>query len=76
MSFNISEEEAWKAQYKKIWGEVEPQLLEKLVTEPIKKESRYVNGKLKTWKKRHKNKFSWSNCSIRHALQCNGCAKD
>ena len=32
MSFNVSEEEAWKAEYKKIWSEVESQLFEKLMT--------------------------------------------
>ena len=48
MSFNVSEENAWVSQYKKIWNEVELQLFEKMATEPIKKEDRYVNGKLKT----------------------------
>ena len=50
MSFNVSEEEAWKTQYKKIWNEVEAQLFQKMAIESIKRESRYVNGKLKTWK--------------------------
>ena len=57
MSFNVSEEKTWKAQYEKIWNEVKPHLLEKLATEPIKREGRYVNGKLKTWKKRIKTNF-------------------
>ena len=57
MSFNVFEEEAWKIQYKKIWNEVESQLFEKMLTEPIKKEGRYVNGKLKTWKERIKTDF-------------------
>ena len=48
MSFNVSEENAWVSQYKKIWNEVELQLFEKMATEPIKKEDKYVNGKLKT----------------------------
>ena len=48
MSFNVSEEKEWVSQCKKIWNEVESQLFEKMVTEPIKKEGRYVNGKLKT----------------------------
>ena len=55
MSFNVSEEEAWKTQYKKIWHEVESQLFEKLATEPIK--DKYVCGKLKTWKKDIKTNF-------------------
>ena len=44
------------SQYKKIWNEIGLQLFEKLATEPIK--GKYVRGKLKKWKKRHKNKFS------------------
>ena len=47
MSFNVSEEKEWVSQYKKIWNEVESQLFEKLATEPIKREDRYVHGKLK-----------------------------
>ena len=37
LSFNASEEKIWKTQYKKIWNEVESQLFEKMLTEPIKK---------------------------------------
>ena len=40
-----------------IWNEVESQLFEKMATEPIKKESRYVNGKLKTWNERIRTSF-------------------
>ena len=50
MSFNVSEEEAWKTQYKKIWNEIESQLFEKMATEPIKRKGRNVNGKLKAQK--------------------------
>ena len=57
MSFNVSEEEAWKTQYKKIWNEVESQLFEKMATELIKREGRYVHGKLKTWKEHIKTNF-------------------
>ena len=57
MSFIISEEKEWVAQYKKIWNEVESQLFEKMATEPIKREGRYVNGKLKTWKECIKTNF-------------------
>ena len=45
MSFNVSEAKEWVSQYKKIWNEVESQLFEKMVTEPIKREGRYVHGK-------------------------------
>ena len=47
MSFSVSEEKWWVSQYKKNWNEVESQLFEKLATEPIKREDRYVHGKLK-----------------------------
>ena len=57
MSFNVSEEKQWVSQYKKIWNEVGSQLFENMVTEPIKREGRYVNGKLKTWKERIKIDF-------------------
>ena len=46
MSFNVSEEEGWKTQCKKIWNEIESQLFEKLATELIKGNN--VRGKLKT----------------------------
>ena len=36
MSFNVSDEKGWVAQYKKIWNEIESQLFEKLATEQIK----------------------------------------
>ena len=57
ISFNVSEEKEWASRYKKIWNEVQSQLFEKMATEPIKGESRYVNGKLKTWKERTKTNF-------------------
>ena len=57
MPFNVSEEKAWKAQYKKIWNEVDSQLFEKMMTEPIKGEGRYINGNLKTWKELIKTDF-------------------
>ena len=57
MSFNVSDEKEWKAQYEKIWNEVESHLFEKMVAEPIKRESRYLNGKLKTWKEHMKTNF-------------------
>ena len=57
MSFNVFEEEAWRTQNEKIWNEVESQLFEKMAAEPIKREGRYVHGKLKTWKERIKTNF-------------------
>ena len=57
MSFNVPEGKEWVSQYKRIWIEIESQLFEKMAREPIKRESRYVNGKLKTWKERIKTNF-------------------
>ena len=57
ISFNVSEEKEWVPQYKKILNDVESQLFEKMTTEIIKSEGRYVNGKLKTWKERIKTNF-------------------
>ena len=45
--FNVSEEKEWVSQYKRIWNEVESQLFEKLATESIKGDGKYVFGKLK-----------------------------
>ena len=57
MSFNVCDGKEWVPQYKKIWNEVDSQLFQKLVTEPIKGEDKYVHGKLKTWKERIKTNF-------------------
>ena len=57
MSFNVSETKGWVSQYKKIWNEVESQLFEKLATKPIKREGKYVHGKLIMWKERIKTNF-------------------
>ena len=57
MSLNVSEGKRWMSQYKKIWNEIESQLFEKMVTELIEREGRYVNGNLKTWKERIKTNF-------------------
>ena len=69
MSFNVSEEKEWVVQYKKIWNEVESQWFEKMATEPIKREGRYVNGKLKTWKERIKINFHGQD--IPYNMHCN-----
>ena len=57
MPFSVFEEKVWKTQYKTIWNEVESHLSEKMETELIKREGRYVNGKFKTWKERIKTNF-------------------
>ena len=57
MSFNVFAAKGWVSQYKKIWNVVESQLFEKLVTELIKEEGKYVHGKLKMWKERIKINF-------------------
>ena len=48
MLFDVSEKKEWVSQYKNIWNEVVSQLFEKMATEPLKREERYVYGKLKT----------------------------
>ena len=60
------------SQYKKILNEVESQLFEKMVTEPIKREGRYVNGKLKTWKERIKTNFHGQD--VPYDMHCNATA--
>ena len=72
MSFNVSEEKEWVSQYKKIWNEVESQLFEKLETEPIKGESKYIYGKLKTWKERIKTNFHGQD--VPYDMYCNATA--
>ena len=69
MSFNASEEKEWVARYKKIWNEVESQLFEKMATEPIKGEGRYVHGKLKMWKERIKTNFHGQD--VPYHMYCN-----
>ena len=73
MSLDVSEEKAWKTQYEKIWNEVESNLFEKLATEPIKREGRYVNGKLKTWKERIKTTFVHGP-DVPYNMHCNATA--
>ena len=72
MSFNVSEEKEWVSQYKKIWNEVESQLFEKLATEPIKREGKYVHGKLKMWKERIKTNFHGQD--VPYDMYCNATA--
>ena len=67
MSFNVSGEKEWVSQYKKIWNEVESELFEKLVTEPVK--GKYVRGKLKTRKESIKSNFRGRN--IPYDMYCN-----
>ena len=69
MSFNVSEVKEWVSQYKKILNEVESQLLQKLVTEPIKGEGKYVHGKFKTWKERIKTNFHGQD--VPYDMYCN-----
>ena len=71
MSFNVSEE-VWKTQYKRIWNEIESQLFEKLATEPIKREGRYANGTLKTWKEHIKTNFHGQD--VPYNMHCNATA--
>ena len=72
MSFNFFEEIGWVSRYKKIWNVVESQLFEKLATEPMKGEDKYVRGKLKTWKKRIKTNFHGQD--VPYDMYCNATA--
>ena len=72
MSFNVSESREWVSQYKKTWNEVESRLFEKLATEPIKVEGKYVHGKLKTWKEYIKTNFHGQDVS--YDMHCNATA--
>lgn len=74
MSFNVSELLELAVHYQNIWKEAELQLFEKLITTTTKGDGKYMQSKLKTWKKRIK-KLSWSSRFIRHALQCLICIK-
>ena len=46
--------------------------LKKMATEPIKREGRYVNGKLKTWKERIKTNFHGQD--VPYNMHCNATA--
>ena len=72
MSFNVTDEKAWVAQYKKVQNEVESQLFEKTATEPIRTEGRDVNGKLKTWKERIRTNFHDED--VPYNMHCNATA--
>ena len=72
MSFNVSEEKEWVSQYKKIWNEIEPEFFEKIATEPIKREGRYANGKLETWKEHIKTNFHSQD--VPYSMHCNATA--
>ena len=72
MSFNVSEATEWVLQYRNIWNEVESQLFEKLATGPIKREGKYVRGKLKTWKDRIKTNFHGQD--VPYDMYCNATA--
>ena len=72
MSFNVSEEKAWKTQYEEVWNEIKSQLFEKMATEPMKKEGRCVNGKLMTWKECIKTNFHSQDVS--YNMHCNATA--
>ena len=69
MPFNVSEAREWVLQYRNICNEVKSQLFEKLSTEPIKGEGKYVHGKWKMWKERIKTNFHDQN--VPYDMYCN-----
>ena len=72
MPFNVSEVPEWVLQYRNIWNEVESQLFEKLKTEPIKGEGKYMYGILKTWKERIRTNFPGQD--VPYDMYCNATA--
>ena len=48
MSFDVAEAPELGLQYRKFVNEVESQLFEKLTTESVRGEGKYMHGKLKT----------------------------
>ena len=72
MPFNISEEKMWVTQYEKDleWDWVT--VFEKLATEPIKGEGRYIHGKSKRWKECIKTNFHGQD--VPHDMYCNATA--
>ena len=72
MPFNVSEAKEWVLQYRNIWNEVELQLFEKLITEPMKGDGKYMHGKLKTWKNRIKTNFHGQD--VPYDMYCNAAA--
>ena len=73
MSFNVSEEKAWKAQNEKIWNEVESQLFEKTAKMVTDKRRRQVRlWQVENVEKTHKDQFSWSRRSMQ--FNCNAVA--
>ena len=72
MTFNVSEVKEWSSQYKKIWDRVDSQLFEKLTTESIYIEEKYIYGKLKTGKDCIKKNFRGQEVS--YDVYCNATA--
>ena len=72
MSFNVSETKEWVSQYKNIWNEVESQLFERMATELIKGEGRYVHSMLKMWKECIKANFHGQD--VPYDMYCNATA--
>ena len=64
MPFNVSEEKEWFSQYKKIWNEVESQLFEKNGDRTDKKRRQVRQRQVENVERTHKDKCSWSGCSI------------
>ena len=63
MSFNVSDKKECVSQYKKIWNEVESQLFKN--GDRIDKRRRQVRQwQVENVERTHKNKSSWSGCSM------------
>lgn len=72
MSFSASELKERVPHYRSNWNKFESKLRKKLATEPMKGESKYMKGQLKTWKKRIKTNFDLQ--GILFDMYCNAIA--
>ena len=68
MSFKVSGVPEWVLQYRNTWNEVD-----KLTTEPIKREGTYMHGKLKSWKEHIMTYFYGQD--VPHDMYCKVTAK-
>ena len=69
MSFNVSEVLEGMFQYRNIWNEVKSQLFEKLTTEPMQGDGKYMHGKRKTWEERIRTNFQGQD--VPYDMYCN-----
>ena len=57
ISFSVSSVPEWAFHYQNIWNGAKLLLFQKLITEPIKGDGKYMNSKINTCKERIKKSF-------------------